>query len=118
MFVKTTDSNTGLLHHIGNADAFKTEFAKPLGRDAYDPSVCFCLISFRITHLSSRFLPKRAGFALIAAHVSGWEQRELREYYRNPYHLDAGRFFWVQQIVKVDDQSEIKVGSKKHAKRF
>src|SRR5882757_9330098 len=51
MFVEATDSNTGLLHHIGNADAFETEFAKPLGRNAHDPSVCLCLISFRITHL-------------------------------------------------------------------
>src|SRR6202047_5345917 len=67
MFVKTTHSNTGLLHHIGNADAFETEFAKPLGRNAYDPSVCLCLTSFRITHLSSPLLPERAGQAPIAA---------------------------------------------------
>jgi len=30
MFVETADSNTGLLHHIGNADAFQTEFGNLL----------------------------------------------------------------------------------------
>src|SRR5258707_9032070 len=58
MFVETTDSNTGLLHHIGNADAFEAEFAKPLGRNAHDPSVCLRLIFLRITHLPSPFLPE------------------------------------------------------------
>src|SRR5260370_25122183 len=64
MFVETTDSNTGLLHHIGNADAFETEFAKPLGRNAHDPSVCLCLITLRITHrpltISSRVCMDRS----------------------------------------------------------
>src|SRR5882762_6207094 len=68
MLVKTTDSYTGLLHHIGNADAFETKFAKPLGRNPYDPSVCLCLISFRITHLSTPLLPEPAGFAPICPH--------------------------------------------------
>src|SRR5260370_21951661 len=65
MFVETTDSNTGLLHHIGNANAFETEFAKPLGRNAHDPSVCLCLITLRITHLPSPFLPESARIAPI-----------------------------------------------------
>src|SRR5882757_8541409 len=60
MFVEATDSNTGLLHHIGNADAFETEFAKPLGRNAHDPSVCLRLISLRIAHPQSPFLPESA----------------------------------------------------------
>ncbi len=43
MFVETADGNTGLLHHVGNADAFETELAKPLGRNLHDPSVCLRL---------------------------------------------------------------------------
>src|ERR1700722_2603203 len=50
MFVETADSNTGFLHDIGNADAFQTEFAKPLGSNAHDPSVRLRLITLRITH--------------------------------------------------------------------
>jgi hypothetical protein len=50
MFVETADSNAGLLHDIGNADAFQTEFAKPLGSNAHDPSVRLRLITLRITH--------------------------------------------------------------------
>src|SRR5580704_2037554 len=65
MFVKPANSNTGLLHHIGNADAFETEFAKPLGRNAHDPIVCLRLISLRITHLPSPFLPVSAWIAPI-----------------------------------------------------
>src|SRR5260370_14295391 len=65
MFVETTDSNTGLLHHIGNADAFEAEFAKPLGRNAHDPSVCLRLIFLRITHLPSPFLPEFESLAPI-----------------------------------------------------
>src|SRR5260370_5572974 len=67
MFVETTDSNTGLLHHIGNTDAFETEFAKPPGRNAHDPSVCLRLISLRITHLPSPFLPESVWIAPIVA---------------------------------------------------
>src|SRR5208282_1604564 len=33
MFVKPASGDTRFLHHIGNADAFKTELAKPLGSD-------------------------------------------------------------------------------------
>src|SRR5260370_33756446 len=65
MFVETTDSNTSLLHHIGNADAFETDFAKPLGSNAHDPCVCLRLISLRITHLQSPFLPESAWLAPI-----------------------------------------------------
>ena len=34
MFVETTDGNTGLLHRIGNANVFETEFAKPSEADS------------------------------------------------------------------------------------
>src|SRR5580692_7543435 len=57
MFVKPTHSGPGLLHHIGNADAFETELAKPLGSDFYDPGVRLCLVTLRITHLPSPSLP-------------------------------------------------------------
>src|SRR6267154_2557164 len=57
MFVKPTNSGTGLLHHIGNADALETELAKPLGSNFYDPSVRLCLVTLRITHLPSPSLP-------------------------------------------------------------
>src|ERR1700685_258465 len=60
MFVETADSNTGLLHHIGNADAFQPEFAKPLGSNAHDPSVRLRLVTLRITHLLSPSLPESA----------------------------------------------------------
>src|SRR5580692_11611744 len=60
MFVETTDSNTGLVHHIGNADAFETKFAKPPGRNAHDPSVCLHLIFLRITHLPLNISPESA----------------------------------------------------------
>jgi NAD(P)H-binding len=39
MFVKTADSNTNLPHHIGDANAFETEFAKLVGCNPHDPSV-------------------------------------------------------------------------------
>src|SRR5580698_2180258 len=58
MFVETADSNTVLLHYIGNADAFQAEFAKPLGGNAHDPSVRLCLVTLRITHLPSPSLPE------------------------------------------------------------
>jgi hypothetical protein len=58
MFVETADSNAGLLHDIGNADAFQTEFAKPLGSNAHDPSVRLRLVTLRITHLPSPSLPE------------------------------------------------------------
>src|SRR5216684_3201372 len=95
MFVETPDSNAGLLHHISHADAFETEFAKPLGRNAYDPGVCIFLISFRITHRSPPLLPfPRLPFRL------GTERRQqrLREDYRNLHYLDATRFFWVHNL--------------------
>src|SRR4029077_11219315 len=73
MLVKTTDSNTGLGHNISHADAFETAFAKPLGRNAYDPSVCLCLVPFRITHLSSPLLPEHAGASsgsIVVIHIT------------------------------------------------
>src|SRR3984957_17884380 len=70
MFVETADSNTGLLHHIGNADAFETEFAKPPGRNAYDPTVCLLLISFRIPLRSSPYFPDPADLAPTVAQLS------------------------------------------------
>jgi hypothetical protein len=57
MLVKAANGGTGLLHHIGNADALETELAKPLGRHFYYPSVRLCFVTLRITHLSSPFLP-------------------------------------------------------------
>src|SRR5580698_11121043 len=58
MLVEPTNRGTSLLHHIGNADALKTELAKPLGSDLHDPSVRLRLVTLRITHfgltLSSR----------------------------------------------------------------
>src|SRR5580658_9278010 len=63
MFVETADSNTGLLHDIGNAYAFQTEFAKPLGSNAHDPSVRLRLVTLRITHLPSPSLPESAWIA-------------------------------------------------------
>src|ERR1700734_3349039 len=63
MFVETADSNTGFLHDIGNADAFQTEFAKPLGSNAHDPSVRLRLVTLRVTHLPSPFLPESAWIA-------------------------------------------------------
>src|ERR1700723_624273 len=61
MFVETAGSNTCLLHHIGNADAFQTEFAKPLGSNAHDPRVSLRLVTLRITHLLSPSLPSPHG---------------------------------------------------------
>src|ERR1700733_7110111 len=63
MFVETADSNTGFLHDIGNADAFQTEFTKPLGSNAHDPSVRLRLVTLRITHLPSPSLPEFAWIA-------------------------------------------------------
>src|SRR5580700_11160927 len=63
MFVKPANSNTGFLHHIGNADAFETEFAKPLGSNAHDPSVRLRFVTLRITHLPSPSLPESAWIA-------------------------------------------------------
>src|SRR5271169_2836844 len=60
MFVETADSNTSLLHDIGNADALQTEFAKPLSSNAHDPSVCLRLVTLRITHRSPPSLPESA----------------------------------------------------------
>src|SRR5580658_6608485 len=53
MFVETADGNTGLPHHVGNADAFEAEFAKPLRRNPHDTRVCLRLIPLRRTHLPS-----------------------------------------------------------------
>src|SRR5882757_4251592 len=60
MFVKPAGSNTRFLHHIGNADAFETELAKPLGGDVHDPSVRLRLVTLRSTHLPSPSLPESA----------------------------------------------------------
>ena len=61
MFVETADRNAGLLHYIGNADAFQTEFAKPLGSNSHDPSVRLRLVTLRITHLASSSFPDPHG---------------------------------------------------------
>ena len=45
VFVETADSNTCLLHHIGNANAFQAKFAKPLGSNFHDPSVRLRLVT-------------------------------------------------------------------------
>src|SRR5260370_22587805 len=108
MLVKTTDGNTGLLHHIGNADAFETEFAKPLGRNAYNPSVCVYLISFRIAHLSSPLLSRTCRFrsnrcpqqlcglvwrfqlpSIGNLLVISCQRQEPPEYCHNPHYIDA-----------------------------
>ena len=41
-------------------DSLQTEFAKPLGSNAHDPSVCLRLVTLRITHRSSPSLPESA----------------------------------------------------------
>src|ERR1700733_654009 len=95
MLVETTDSNTGLLHHISNADAFETEFAKPLGRDPHDPSVCLLLIALRITHLPSPFLAESAWIApaertvrvLSCSTFSRYKSRSLDAAKSSPKHL-------------------------------
>src|SRR5580658_10389952 len=63
MFVKPADSNTGFLHHIGNADAFETELAKPLGSNTHDPSVRLRLVTLRIAHPPSPSLPESTWIA-------------------------------------------------------
>jgi hypothetical protein len=55
--VEATDSNTGFLHHIGNADAFEAEFTRPPGCDSHNPNVRLRLISLRVAHLPSPSLP-------------------------------------------------------------
>src|SRR5580704_6398228 len=79
MFVKAANGGAGFLHHIGNADALETEFAKPLGRHFYDPSVRLCFVTLRITHLSSPSLseptwiaPGRKGFRSISILFISW----------------------------------------------
>src|SRR5882762_9972076 len=50
VFVEAPNRNARFLHHISNADAFQTEFAKPLGSNAHDPSVRLRLVTLRIAH--------------------------------------------------------------------
>src|SRR5258708_19184019 len=99
MFVKPADSNTGLLHHIGDTDAFNAEFAKPLGRDVHDPSVRRRLVTLRIAHLSSPSFPGPHG----SLHT-----KELQEYCRTLHDMDASCLGWGarqsqhQRLISID----------------
>src|ERR1700722_2768651 len=96
MFVETADSNTGLLHDIGNADAFETEFAKPPGRNTYYPTVCLRLISFRIPHHSSSLLPEPAELAPTAPQFSCFGHHDCESIIVIYITWMQATFFWVQ----------------------
>src|ERR1700722_3973244 len=96
MFVEPADRDAGLLHHIGNADAFQTEFAKSLGSDADDPSMRLCLVALRITHLPSPSLPESAWIAP--------DRKRLLEYRCTLHRLDANIPLLVQEPHSVNNK--------------
>src|SRR5271170_6105267 len=94
MFVETADRNPGLLHHIGNADAFEAKFAKPFGSNFHNPSVRLRLVTLRITHLPSPSLPESA---LMAPY-----KEEPLEYSHTLQRLDANRLILMQEAPGVN----------------
>src|ERR1700689_3940223 len=53
VFVEAAHRNTGLLHHIGDADPVKSALAKPLGSHPYNPLMCRLLVPLGMPHTGS-----------------------------------------------------------------
>jgi hypothetical protein len=109
VFVKPPTVTPASFITSGNADAFETAFAKPLGRNAYDASVCLRLISSRITHRSCPLLPAPAELAPIVAPPSGSGHHNCESIiiiYIT--HMQAA-FFQVQHLITNSNNSKTKI---------